>query len=200
MNVVDKLPSLQVMLKHLQKVPYLSSKNMYRVATHFLHMDRGQLEHFCQALLHAHDRLVPCSTCCAWQEKDAPCQFCQNVKRDQKTVCVVESWQDLLAIEKSGAFSGVYHVLGGVICPLDGIGPEHLSIEQLIKRAPTIDEIIFATNQTPEGEATAAYIAHRLQQVPVKITCLACGVPVGSALEFLDRITVYKALAQRKEF
>lgn len=200
MNVVEKLPSLQFLLKHIQKVPYLASRNVYRVAAHFLHMDRAQLQQFCDALLQAHDQLTKCPICCAWQEKDGACQFCGNHQRDQTIVCVVESWHDLLAVEKSGAYNGVYHVLGGVICPLEGVSPDQLTIQQLLTRLDTISELIFATNQTPEGEATAAYIAHSMQGTPVKLTCLACGVPVGCTLEFMDRLTVYKALAQRKNF
>lgn len=200
MNVVEKLPSLQLLLKHVQKVPYLASRNVYRVAAHFLQMDRSQLQQFCDTLLQAHEQLIRCAVCCAWQEKDGSCQFCAHPQRDQKVICVVESWHDLLAIEKSGAYSGVYHILGGVICPLDGVGPEQLSIAQLLQRLDGVNELIFATNQTPEGEATASYIAHCLYGKPIKLTTLACGVPVGCALEFMDRLTVYKALAQRKDF
>ena len=132
---------------------------------------------------------------------DKACQLCTNPKRDQTVVCVVESWQELLAIEKTGGYLGSYHVLGGVICPLDGIGPENLTIAPLIQRASSgIKEIILATNQTPEGEATASFIAHKLQGTSVTITCLARGIPVGSSLEYMDRLTVYKALSERRPF
>jgi recombination protein RecR len=114
----------------------------------------------------------------------------------------VETWQELLAIEKTKGFLGVYHVLGGVICPLEGIGPEDLTIEALFARCSQSDqvEIILATNQTPEGEATAAYIAKKFKNRMVKISCLARGLPVGSSLETMDRLTVYKALSDRRPF
>jgi recombination protein RecR len=216
MSVVDKLPSLQLLLRHLQKVPYLASKNLYRVATHFLQMDEKQLRQFCDMLLRAHEHVVRCDVCCAWQEKGELCQFCSSTRRDLRAVCIVESWQDLLSIEKSGAFRGLYHVLGGVLSPLDGIGSEHLSIDKLITRIdakgvqsegevgpsiPVIQELIFALNQTPEGEATTAYIVEKIKHhTHLKITCLAQGMPVGASIEFMDRLTVYKALDQRKEF
>jgi recombination protein RecR len=115
---------------------------------------------------------------------------------------VVETWQELLTIEKTGGYDGVYHVLGGVICPLEGVGPEQLTIDALIKRVDEkgIAEIILATNQTPEGEATASYIAHKLKGKAITISCLARGIPVGSTLEFMDKLTVYKALSERRPF
>jgi len=182
MNVLDQLPSLNRLVRQLQKVPYLASKNLYRVATHFLHMNEEQLKQFCEMLLQAHHNIVQCPQCCAWQEKDGRCQFCHSFKRDKTVVCVVASWQDLLSIEKSGAFNGVYHVLGGVLSPLDGIGPEQLAIVSLMKRLGNVKELIFAFNQTPEGETTAAYIANKIKG-EVKKTCLAQGMPVGSSLE-----------------
>ena len=164
-------------------------------------MDKQQLNFFCNVLLDAQENLVKCSTCCAWQEKERSCLFCSSKKRCQDLVCVVESWQELLAIEKTGGYDGVFHVLGGVICPLEGIGPESLSIDSLVDRVDKgIKEVILATNQTPEGETTAAYIANKLKNKGVLISCLARGVPVGSTLEFVDRLTMYKALSERRPF
>ncbi len=201
MNIVEQLPTLNNLLKHLQRVPYLASKNVYRVATHFLHMNRGQLEQFCAHLLATHEQLTKCPTCCWWQEKNGTCLFCSSNKRDKKIICIVESWHDVLAIERAGAFQGVYHVLGGLLNPLEGIGPQQLSINALITRIELgVQEIIFAFNQTPEGDATAAYIATKLANSHVKCSCLAQGIPVGASLEFTDRLTIYKALAQRNEF
>lgn len=195
------LPSLNAFLKMLQQVPYLASKNLYRVTAHFLNMDQQRAEKFCQALLEAKERIIKCALCFAWQERGRPCSWCASAKRDQTLICVVESWQELLAIEKTGGYSGVYHVLGGAICPLEGIGPEQLSIEPLVERIKQgATEIILATNQTPEGEATAAYIASKVRDYPVRVSCLARGVPVGSSLEFMDRLTVYKALSERRPF
>ncbi len=198
--MIHKLPPLKQMLKQLQQVPYLASKNLYRVAVHFLDMDDQALEQFCNSLADAKKNLAKCTMCCAWKEKQRACLFCADVKRDQSLVCVVEVWQDLLAIEKTGGYEGVYHVLGGAICPLDGIGPEQLSIDLLIQRTKTdVKEIILALNQTPEGEATSAYIAQKLAD-KVTVSCLAQGLPVGASLEYMDRLTVYKAISERRPF
>lgn len=118
-------------------------------------------------------------------------------------ICVVETWHDLYAIEKTGAYQGAYHVLGGAICPLDGIGPEDLTIGPLLERVKQgCREIILAVNQTPEGEATAAFIARKLEPIrqDVRITCLSRGIPVGSPLESMDRLTIFKALTERRIF
>jgi len=200
--MLHDLPSLAHLLQRLQQVPYLASKNIYRVAEHFLHMDEREIEHFCALLLQAKNKLVRCDICFCWREKDRACSLCSSIKRDQQIVCAVETWQELLAIEKTGGYQGVYHVLGGVICPLDGVGPEDLTIKDLVERVPSkgVKEVILAFNQTPEGEATAAYIASQLKSSGVLVSCLARGVPVGSSLEAIDRVTVYKALCERRPF
>jgi len=199
--MINKLPPLKQMLKQLQQVPYLASKNLYRVAVHFLDMDSQQLEQFCQSLADAKRKLEQCTLCFAWKEKIAGCLFCTDKRRDQTLVCVVECWQDLLAIEKTGGYKGVYHVLGGSICPLDGIGPEQLSVEPLVQRASgDVKEVILALNQTPEGGATSLYISQKLKPTAVAVSCLAQGLPVGSSLEYMDKLTVYKALSGRQPF
>jgi len=199
--MMEHVPSMQQLLRHLQQVPYLASKNIYRVAAHFVAMDEQKLEQFCGALLNAKNNIIRCEICFAWIEKSKDCFLCVSTRRDKKIICVVETWQELLAIEKTGGYHGTYHVLGGVISPLDGINPEDLTIDALITRVVAgVEEIILATNQTPEGEATAAYIAMKLKNKSVKISCLARGIPVGSPLEYLDRLTVYKAIAERRLF
>ncbi len=200
--MVEKIPSLDKLLKALQRVPYLASKNLYRVAAHFLHMDKAQLQLFCDQLLQAHERLVQCAYCCAWQEKAGSCLFCTALDRDQEIVCVVETWQELMVIERTQGYQGAYHVLNGVIAPLEGVGPDELSIQKLVNRvqAGGVKEVIFATSQTPEGEATAAYIAHKLKPYTIVISCLARGLPVGSSLEGTDRVTIFKAITERRPF
>ena len=199
--MIHQLPTLQGVVKQLQQVPFLASKNLYRVLSHFLEMDPAKLDAFCAALQAAKQKLIPCSRCFVWQEKDRQCLFCSNEKRDQSTICVIESWQELLAIERTEGYKGLYHVLGGTICPLDGIGPEDLTILPLIARIDdSIKEVILAMNQTPEGEVTSAFIVQKLTNKNVKITCLAKGVPVGSSLEFIDRLTMFKALSERRPF
>jgi recombination protein RecR len=197
-----ELSTLTQLLSQLQQVPYLASKNVYRVAEHFLTMKPEQVEQFCAMLLRAKQNIVACGDCFAWKERAESCLFCASDKRDQQLVCVVETWQELMSIEKTRGYTGVYHVLGGVICPLDGVGPEDLSIDVLFQRIEKkgIREIILATNQTPEGEATAAFIASQLSGKSVLISCLARGLPVGSSLDCMDRVTVYKALSERRPF
>ncbi|MCL5436968.1 MAG: recombination mediator RecR [Candidatus Dependentiae bacterium] len=205
---MEGLRTLQQLLRQLQRVPYLASKNLYRVAQHFLSLTPEQLDLFCRALKEAQVNLVRCDRCCAWRERTSGCLFCDAPGRDHGIICVVETWYDLTAIERSGAYNGEYHVLGGALSPLDGIGPEDLSVQQLVARldgAGTQDagkrrEIILAMNQTPEGEATAAFVARALRGMEVAITCLARGMPVGSTLEFMDRLTLNKALSERRNF
>lgn len=199
--MIDKITPVANLLKQLQQVPYLASKNLYRVAHYFLELDADKIEQFCLVLQDLKSKLDKCSICWCWKEKEQGCAFCSSSKRNQAIICVVETWQDLIAIEKSGGYTGVYHVLGGAICPLEGIGPENLTIEQLRSRVnPSCTEIILALNQTPEGEATAAYIAEKIRDTKVLISCLARGVPVGASLESMDRLTVYKALSERRPF
>ncbi len=200
--MVEGLPTLDHLLKVLQQVPYLASKNLYRVAAHFLEMQPQQMMQFCATLEAAQKKLTKCAICFYWQEVSEGCVFCSSSKRDASIVCVVETWQEILAIEKTRGYLGMYHVLGGSISPLEGIGPEDLTIDALIDRVNSsqIHEIILATNQTPEGEATATYIARKLKGKNIAISCLARGLPVGSSLEGMDRLTVFKALSERRPF
>ena len=202
--MLTDIPTLTQLIKTLQQIPYLASKNVYRVAHHFLVMDPQRLEEFCALLLHAKSKVKPCPSCFFWQEQDKGCSLCTSSKRDKSVICVTESWQELIAIEKTGGYDGLYHVLGGVICPLEGIGPEQLTIEPLVKRIQNaqgaVREIILATNQTPEGEVTAAFIARSVASMNVAVSCLARGIPVVSYLEYMDRLTVYKALSERRPF
>lgn len=200
--MLNELPSIAQLLKVLQHVPYLASKNLYRVTEYFLELDEQKMDQFCAALLRAKELVLKCETCFCWRERDRDCYFCTSPKRDQKVVCVVESWYELLAIEQTRGYAGVYHVLGGVIYPLDGVGPEDLTIDALVKRVTdkNISEIILALSQTPEGEATSAYIASKLKVVPVTVTCLARGLQVGSTLGKVDRLSLFKALSERRPF
>lgn len=195
------VPTLNLFLRALSQVPYLASKNIYRVADYFLHMSDDQMVQFCHLLMQLKKNVVACETCFAWKERNRLCVFCSENRHDQSVLCVVESWQDLLSIEKTDGYRGLYHVLGGVICPLEGVGPEVLKIEELVQRvvhSQTIKEVILAISQTAEGEATAAYIARKLQDTGVLITALARGMPIGSSPEAMDRLTIYRALSDRR--
>ena len=164
-------------------------------------MDAKQVEAFCQTLQEAHAGLVECSICFAWHEKAGACLYCSDKSRDRSIICVVATWQDLLVIERTQSFSGLYHVLGGVIFPLNGIGPDDLTIEPLLNRVDSsVKEILFAINQTPEGEATASFIAKKLQGQDAHMSCLAKGIPIGATLEGIDKITIHKALQGRHPF
>jgi recombination protein RecR len=200
--MLEDLPTLAHLLKALQQIPFLASKNVYKVAAHFLEMKPQHRKQFCASLDAITSQLAKCAICFYWREVHRECAFCSSPKRDQAIVCVVESWQEILAIENTRGYTGVYHVLSGVISPLDGIGPEDLTIDALCDRveAGTIKEIILATNQTPEGEATAMYIARKLRDKNIVISCLARGLPVGSLLDGMDRLTVFKALSERRPF
>jgi recombination protein RecR len=200
--VLQKLPTLQKLINQLRHIPYLASKNVYRVALHFLNSNEQQIEQLCMALMAAKKAIKPCAVCFNWTEDCDICAICSQEKRKKQIICVVETWHDLIAIERAGGYLGVYHVLGGALCPLQGIGPENLQIDSLLKRVheQEVSEIIFATNPTPEGEATASFISAKLDRQHLGVSKLASGVPTGSSLEYMDRVTIYKALSGRRPF
>lgn len=200
------LPTFQRLIRQLQRVPFLASKNVYRVAIYFLMSDKKNIEQFCQALIDVKASVKFCKECFnlseTAQNNDALCSICSSAKRNKNVICVVETLHDLFAIENSGVFNGVYHVLGGALCPLEGVGPDNLTIDALVKRLRNnkIDELIFATNPTPEGEATASYIFSKIKDLSLPVSRLASGVPIGSNLEYMDRVTISKALTCRRPF
>ena len=201
MDIIDKLPTVKRLMRQLQQIPFLASKNMYRVTSYFLKLDKQRADQFCKVLQDIKASVEYCSRCFVWKEKSDACLFCDDTSRDQSTICVVETWQELLVIERTEGYKGLYHVLGGVISPLDGVGPSDLQIDSLVSRMnDTVKEVILAMNQTPEGEATSAFIVRKLKNSSVNVSCLAKGVPIGSNLEFVDRLTIGKALADRKPF
>ncbi len=200
------LPTFQRLIRQLQRVPFLASKNVYRVAVYFLMCDKKNIEQFCQALIDVKASVKFCKECFnlseTAQNNDALCSICSSAKRNKNVICVVETLHDLFAIENSGGFNGVYHVLGGALCPLEGVGPDNLTVDALVKRLRNnkIDELIFATNPTPEGEATASYIFSKIKDLSLPVSRLASGVPIGSNLEYMDRVTISKALTCRRPF
>jgi recombination protein RecR len=196
------LPRLEKLIRRLQRIPYLASKNIYRVALYFLEAKKDDVQQLCESILDAKKYITKCQVCCNLAESESLCSLCLDKKREKSHICIVETWHDLIAIEKAGGYKGVYHVLGGSLCPLDGIGVDDLSIDLLLKRFEdqSVKEVIFATNPTPEGEATASYIASKMQGLSCIISKLASGVPIGSSLDTMDRVTVYKALMGRRPF
>ncbi len=199
--MLSQLPSLQKLVRHLQRLPYLASKNVFKVAGHLLASDSKVVEQLCNAIIEARSAIHRCQACFNWTEKQDFCTICLSVKRDKTVICVVETWHELIAIENVGEFNGLYHVLGGALCPLEGVGPDQLTIVALINRLDgNVQELIFATNPTPEGEATASYIWSKITTKTMICSRLASGVPIGSTLEFMDRVTIGKAMQGRRPY
>lgn len=200
MSVHKTLP-LQEFIQLIQTIPFVSSRYTLRLAEHFLSRDQDDLIKFCHTMMELRDQLEKCSICFCWKEKKHSCMWC-SAERNQEILCIVETWIDMLSMERAGIFKGVYHVLGGVISPLDGVMPEMLTINPLLERLKNtpIKEIILSLNQTPEGEATAFYIERTLKQhnIVIPISYIASGVPVGSSLEFVDKLTLAKAMNNRR--
>ena len=189
--------TLERLVKAFSRLPGIGEKSAQRIAFYLLRDGRDEGEELAKTILDLKDKVGYCSICFNLTEND-PCGFCQDPQRDDQTICVVEEPKDLLAIERTGGFQGRYHVLGGLLSPLEGIGVEDLRIEELLARlGSNVKEVILATNPTVEGEMTAAQLAKLLKSTGVKITRIARGVPFGGALEFNDAVTVTKALEGR---
>jgi len=171
-----------------------------RLVFYILKEDKTEAERLARALLDVKERVKYCSICFNITESD-PCFVCQDEKRDKSMICVVEEANDVLALEKTGEYKGLYHVLGGALSPLDGITPENLRIKELLHRVKEeVKEIILATNPNVEGEATAIYLSKLIKPLGVRVTRIARGLPVGGDLEFADQVTLMRALEGRREF
>ncbi|SDC72591.1 recombination mediator RecR [Shouchella lonarensis] len=182
-------------------LPGIGPKTATRLAFHILDMKEDDVLSFAKALVHAKRDLTYCTRCHHITDTD-PCYVCEDMKRDQTTICVVQEVRDLIAMEKMREYTGLYHVLHGAISPMDGIGPEDIKVVELIKRLQEDDnkqEVIIATNPTIEGEATAMYISRLLKPTGIKVTRLAHGLPVGGDLEYADEMTLSKAIEGRRE-
>jgi len=186
--------------EQLRRLPGIGSKTALRLAYHVLDMSKEDVAELAQALLDAKQSIHYCSRCFNLCDSEL-CEICQDEGRDQTIICVVEQPQDLMAMEKTQGFKGVYHVLHGVLSPLDGIGPEQLKIKELLYRLQggKVQEIIVATNSDVEGEATAAYLASLIKPLGIKVSRIAHGLPIGGDLEYADEITLYKALENRRD-
>ncbi len=189
---------LVVLAEKFASLPGIGMKSAQRLAYHVMSMDEESVKDFARALLDAKQNVRCCSCCQNLTEREI-CPICSDDDRDKSTVCVVEGPKDVSAFERTGEYSGVYHVLHGLLSPMDGITPEKLRIKELLARisAGGIKEVIMATNPTVEGDATAMYIAGLLKPMGIKVTRLAFGLPVGGILEYADEVTLYKALENR---
>jgi recombination protein RecR len=192
-TVIDNL------ISQLAGLPSIGRKTAQRLAYHLLAQDSGSVHELARTLTEAKSRIHACTSCGNYTEREV-CRICGNERRQKNLICVVEKPADILAFERSGTYQGLYHVLGGSISPLDGIGPADLNFARLWERSVgTQMELILALNTNAEGEATATYIAQKLQGAPVRISRLARGIPVGSELEYVDELTVQRALESRVE-
>ncbi|HSQ88964.1 recombination mediator RecR [Romboutsia sp.] len=188
------------LIEEFSKLPGVGRKTAQRLAFHVINMNINDVEALSKAIVEAKREIRYCSVCCNITDTD-PCSMCSNKNRDASVICVVEDPRDVAAMERTREFKGQYHVLNGVISPMDGIGPDMIKIKELIQRLGTQDvkEIIMATNPTIEGEATAMYIARLLKPMGIKVTRIAHGLPVGGDLEYADEVTISKALEGRRE-
>ncbi len=194
---MNALP-LVLLSEQFAKLPGIGMKTAQRLAYHVMSMPESDVQEFADAMVNARKSIHPCSVCQNFTDGSV-CSICSDSMRDRTTICVVETPKDVSAFERSGEYNGLYHVLHGLISPINGIGPEQLKIKELLSRINGTDEVIMATNPTVEGEATAMYIAKLLKPLGVKVTRLAFGLPVGGTLEYADDITLFKALENRNE-
>lgn len=192
---------IQKLVQQLARLPGIGEKSATRLAMHLMRAPRPQVQELAQALLDATEQIGMCTVCMTLTAED-PCRLCADPRREASTVCVVAQPSDVIAIERGGHYRGRYHVLHGVLAPLDGVGPDDLRIGELIRRlqpaeGPPVGEVIVATAPTVEGEATAMYLARLIKPLGVKVTRIATGLPVGGDLEYSDQATIGRALAGR---
>ena len=191
--------SLARLIEQFERMPGIGHKSAQRLAFYVLNLKKNEAEAFSQAILDAHSKIKKCSRCCNLAE-DELCPICRSQNRDESVVCVVEDPRDVLAFERTHEYKGLYHVLHGVISPMNSVGPEDITIKELLSRLSDgkIEEIIMATNPTVEGEATAMYISRLLKPMGITVSRLAYGVPVGAELEYADEVTLTRALEGRR--
>ncbi len=196
----DFAEPLARLIAEFKRLPGVGQKSAQRMAFHVMRLSRDDAERLAQTILDVKDKLRICTVCNNISDAEL-CLYCRNPERDQSVVCVVEDPNNIVGIEVTRQFNGLYHVLGGAMSPLRGIGPEQLKIKSLVTRISKgeIREVIAATNPTVEGEATAVYLSKLLKPLGIKVTRIAMGVPVGSDLEFADEVTMWKAMEGRRE-
>ena len=192
------MKALDTLVGLLTKLPGIGKKSAQRIAYHVLRTDAGFAASLAEAILSVRDKVGACSQCGNYTEED-PCAVCSDSGRDRQTMCVVEQPSDIEVLEGAGEYRGLYHVLGGVISPLDGVGPQNLSLGRLLDRIKTLQthEVILATNPTVEGDTTALYLVKLLEGTGIKVSRLAFGLPVGGDLEYADRLTLARSLRGR---
>ena len=193
-------PSIEKLIESFERLPSIGHKTAVRLAFHMLDLSKEEIYEFINSIINAKEKLKYCSNCYNISDTD-PCPICSSPKRDNSVICVVEDVRDVMAMERTHEFKGVYHVLHGTISPMNGIGPDDIKIKELLNRIANNDikEIIIATNPRVEGEATAIYISKIIKPLGIKVTRIAHGIPVGGDLEYTDEVTLSKALEGRRE-
>jgi recombination protein RecR len=188
------------LIEELSKLPGVGQKTAQRLAFHILDAPPQQAENLARSIVFARRNIKHCSVCCNMTDTD-PCRICGNERRDKSVICVMENPRDVVAMEKTREYKGLYHVLHGAISPMEDIGPEDIRIKELLLRLQddTVKEVILATNPTIEGEATAMYISRIIKPLGIKTTRIAHGIPVGGDLEYADEVTLVKAMEGRRE-
>jgi recombination protein RecR len=200
MTMFDSADSVERLITELSRLPGIGRKSAARLAFHILKLSKEEANGLAEAIRIVKDKVGFCSVCCNISESD-PCRVCTDPKRRRDVICVVEEVADAAALDKAEGFNGQFHVLGGRLSPLSGIGPDDLNIRQLLERIkPEVTEIILATNPNVEGEATATYLSRLLKPLGVRVSRIARGLPVGSDLEYADAMTLSRALEGRQEY
>ena len=193
-------PSIEKLIENFEKLPSIGHKTAVRLAFYLLNSTEEETNEFVSSIIDAKKNLRYCSKCYNISDTD-PCNICSNPRRDNSIICVVEDVKDVVAMEKTHEFKGVYHVLHGSISPMNGVGPDDIKIKELLSRLMDgqVKEVILATNPRVEGEATAMYISKLVKPLGIKVTRIAHGIPVGGDLEYTDEVTLSKALEGRRE-
>ena len=193
-------PSIEKLIENFEKLPSIGNKTAARLAFYILDRPDQEVQEFVDAIINDKKNLKYCSKCFNISDTD-PCEICSNPRRDESVICVVEDVKDIVAMERTHEFNGLYHVLHGSISPMNGVGPDDIKIKELLSRLMdgTVKELILATNPRVEGEATAMYISKLVKPMGIKVTRIAHGIPVGGDLEYTDEVTLSKALEGRRE-
>lgn len=197
---MQSAPAIQKLLDELERLPSVGPKSAQRMAYWILNTDRATALRLAEAIVEVKDTVHFCSRCFNYAEEDE-CEICRSTSRNRQLLCVVSEPRDIPPIERTAVYQGLYHVLGGALSPMDGIGPDNLHIAELMARLATenIEEVVLATNPNVEGETTAAYLARLIKPLGIKVTRLASGLPVGGDLEFADEVTLGRALEARRQ-
>lgn len=198
---MNNAPALQKLLDELERLPGIGAKSAQRIAYWMMNTDADTVLRLADAIMAVKQTVHFCSRCFNYAEDDL-CEICMSTSRDRSRICVVSEPRDIAAIERTGAYNGLYHVLGGELAPMDGIGPDDLHVAELMTRmgVEDVSEVILATNPNVEGETTASYLVRMLRPFEVRVTRLASGMPVGGELDFVDEVTLTRAIEARRPF